>query len=388
MAKTNTNYFRVEAAANSEEANLYIYGFIGQDYDWSESMKERSLTDFAVVKKIGELEASYKRINVRINSPGGSVYDGAAILTALLNSPAEIHTYIDGLAASMASYLWLAGTTRHMAAHSKLMLHACSSFCYGTALDMMEEAEMLEKHDSQFVAVIAELTGMPEEDVRNNYFDYRDHWITAQEANELGFIEEIESYKGQEPKEGVENMTHAQLIQAFKPIEQPTPQPNAAHESVFANLKQRILQWSRPNKVAASTTINNNLTEMKTEDFNKSLGGDLPLDAVVAALQEKGYQVTEPTAAAATDDTPPAKPSLAEELQAAVTAAVKPLNDQIKDLQTKVQAYGDLPAATATDVGKGQDGADGIATGTEGLDAIKALAEAANAGERVDTLAD
>ena len=82
---------------------ILLYGDIGEYSD---------VTAAAIVRELMEAEASGKRIDVRINSNGGDVYTGIAIFNALRGSKADIHIYVDGIAASMASVIALCGKLR------------------------------------------------------------------------------------------------------------------------------------------------------------------------------------------------------------------------------------------------------------------------------------
>lgn len=210
--KKEHKYFRVAASeADNSTAEIYLYGYIGQEKWWDDDPTE-ALTDLEVVRAIRELEQSYSRINVRINSPGGSVMHGDPIITALRNSKADIHTYNDGMAASMAFDIWLAGGTRHISTHSKLMAHATASIAIGTAKDMRNAAAMLDTFDATSIASFALATGMDEDDIRTRFFDYEDHWITAREAKEMGLVSEIEDYKAASPVNEPEKMSFRQLL--------------------------------------------------------------------------------------------------------------------------------------------------------------------------------
>ena len=101
----------------------------------------------AIVRELMEAEASGKRIDVRINSNGGDVYTGIAIFNALRGSKADIHIYVDGIAASMASVIALCGKPVEMSKYARLMLHSVSGGCYGNKTELrrcLEEVEALE----------------------------------------------------------------------------------------------------------------------------------------------------------------------------------------------------------------------------------------------------
>jgi len=210
-------YCRVITGEKEGRAEMFLYGFIGQDFWWDSELNEESITDLAFVKAIRKLEKEYNRIDVRINSPGGSVFHGDPIITAIRNSKAEVHTYIDGIAASMAFDIWLAGDVRHAAINSKAMIHSTSTIAIGTAQDMRETAEQLDAFDNAAIATFAKAADMEEEEIRAMFYDYKDHWKTATELEDLGLIEKVEDYDTKEIA-GAEKMTVAELNRAFAEI--------------------------------------------------------------------------------------------------------------------------------------------------------------------------
>jgi ATP-dependent Clp protease protease subunit len=246
--KDNAPYFRVMTTPESNDtAELYLYGYIGQEKWWEDDPTE-PLTDLAVVQAIKELEKDYSRINVRINSPGGSVMHGDPIITALKSSPAEIHTYVDGIAASMAFDIWVSAKNRHASTHSKMMVHATSSITMGTAQDMRHAAEMLEKFDETSIASMAEATGMDENEIKTRFYDYRDHWLSAKDAQKMGFIAEVETYAVSAPAPEPEKLTFRQLLTIAgrvawpeeKTDEEQAPEPGFEQELWRAdNLRRR-----------------------------------------------------------------------------------------------------------------------------------------------------
>ena len=208
-------YFRAYYDKEGNTGELYLYGYIGQKADpfYGEDPEE-DITDKAVVKAIRELEKQTGRINIRINSPGGSVMHGDPIITAIRNSKAEIHTYVDGIAASMAFDIWAAAKNRHASINSKLMIHATGGFAFGTAKDMRAAADMLDKFDQSAISTFADATGMSEDEIRSKFYDdYADHWMTAKDALEMGLIDEIEDYETALPVQNPEKYSYRQLLE-------------------------------------------------------------------------------------------------------------------------------------------------------------------------------
>lgn len=376
MKKNNSTippYFKVVTSKGeaSGTAEMYLYGYIGQDYWWDEDRQEESLTDLAVVRAIRELEQTHQRINIRINSPGGSVFHGDPIITAIRNCTAEVHGYIDGMAASMAADIWAACPHRHMSINSKLMIHATSSWGQGTAADMRAMADMLDKFDAVAIANFAITTGMDEEDVRANFYDYKDHWVTAREAVEMKLIPEIENYTTQPVADDVTRLTYMELVRQYG------ARKDEEHRGLVRSIADVIKQWVSPS--AKPDFFNQTTSDMTKEDFQKSLGEELPIGDVVAALTAKGYTVTAPAAEKPLEED--GADDIEKAMADAVAAATAPLLATVADLAAQVKALGDMPGAAPTTAPAGADPADGIETSAP--DAIRALADAANRGDRV-----
>lgn len=170
------SWYRVNAE-DSRKATIYIYdaiGFFGIEAN-------------QLVQEIDQLDAD--EITLRINSPGGDVFDGAAIYNALERHPATIHSHIDGLAASMASLIALAGETVEMAENAFYMIHKPWSMALGTADDFRSEANLLDKIEGTAVGVYARRSGMSNEQITGLLA--AETWYTAEEAREAGFIDKI-----------------------------------------------------------------------------------------------------------------------------------------------------------------------------------------------------
>lgn len=279
--KKGIPYFKVLTLKGDESADVMLYGYIGQDIWWEDDEdKNESLTDLEVVRKLKDLELMYNRINIRINSPGGSIFHGDPIINAIRTSTAEIHTYVDGLAASMAADIWLAGKYRHMATNGKLMIHCSSSVEWGTAKDMRECADMLDKFDAAAIAVMAESTGMSEEEVKNQFYDYKDHWFTRNDVKAMGLLSDDEPYEAPDEIEDPEKMTLPELIRHF----------NHTGDMENKGILERVL--SRFNGIFKSNSINKSQPEMNKTELARSLdANELTVDEVQEVLAQKGLSV-------------------------------------------------------------------------------------------------
>lgn len=128
-------------------------------------------------------------IDLRLNSPGGSVFDAVAIYNALRRHPGEVTVWIDGIAASAASYIAMAGDTIVMPENAFLMIHDPSGLVMGTAEDMRSTAEALDKVKVSLIQGYATKSGKPDEEIAA--LMAAETWLDATEALDLGLIDRI-----------------------------------------------------------------------------------------------------------------------------------------------------------------------------------------------------
>lgn len=166
-----------------EACCILLYGDIG-DYD--------DVRSGDIARELLEAESAYGKIDVRINSNGGDVYAGIAIFNALKNSKADITIYIDGIAASMASVIALCGKPVQMSRYSRLMLHSLMGL--DAMVTKMRCVAVLRKSNAledTLCEMYATRLGKGKDEIRSTYFDGTDHWLRADEALALGFIDGI-----------------------------------------------------------------------------------------------------------------------------------------------------------------------------------------------------
>jgi ATP-dependent Clp protease, protease subunit len=130
-------------------------------------------------------------LTVRINSPGGSVFDGVAIYNALKRHDAAITVWIDGIAASIASMIAMAGNQVVMPENAMLMLHDPSGLVVGTAADMRGMAEALDRMKAGMVAAYRDKSGR--DDAEIEALMAAETWLSAQEAADLGLADRVEA---------------------------------------------------------------------------------------------------------------------------------------------------------------------------------------------------
>ncbi len=167
-----------------------------------EADTEADVTDVVIYSEIGYwgIEAAYfirelamvttGNINLRINSPGGDVFDGIAIYNALVGHPAKVTTYVDSLAASIASIIALAGDEVVMGKYSMMMIHDASGGVGGNAEDMRAMADLLDKISQNIAQAYADVSGGDADDWRQKML--AETWYTADEAVAAGLATRVD----------------------------------------------------------------------------------------------------------------------------------------------------------------------------------------------------
>ncbi len=130
-----------------------------------------------------------KDITVHINSTGGDVFQGQAIYTALKNYSGKVTVKIEGLAASMATIIALAADKVEMTSNSLFMIHSPMSNVFGNKAQMRKQINALEKVETTMLSVYKAKTNISEEEIEQMMA--HETWLSAHEALELGFIDEV-----------------------------------------------------------------------------------------------------------------------------------------------------------------------------------------------------
>ena len=187
---SNSKYWNIAVKEdNSDVADLYLYNII-DDFAYE------GYTDSAesILKDINDL-GNIKTLNVFINSPGGSVFEGISIKNMLERQKLRgcfINVVIDGLAASIASIIAMAGDKITMPENALMMIHRASCGCMGNADDFAKQIEVLNKIDLVLTnTYVTRSNGLLTEEDVTDMFNSGDTWLTAQEAKDFGLCDEI-----------------------------------------------------------------------------------------------------------------------------------------------------------------------------------------------------
>ena len=178
--KTPKPWYQIRAAAG-EAVEILIYDEIGRNFFGEGIAAEQFVKDLADIRG--------RALDVRINSVGGQVFEGLAIYNALARHDAKVTVHIDGIAASIASIIALAGQDVRIAANAFMMIHNPHGIAWGNSADMREMADTLEKIAGSLVGIYQERTGRSAEAVRA-WMD-GETWFTAAEAKEAGLVHQV-----------------------------------------------------------------------------------------------------------------------------------------------------------------------------------------------------
>ncbi|RLV66346.1 hypothetical protein STAN_1867 [Streptomyces sp. CBMAI 2042] len=217
-AEAGRAWYEIRNAA-ADEAEVLIYDDIG---GWFGATADVFVRELAAV--------TAPNLRVRINSPGGSVYEGIAIANAIRLHPSNVTVQIDGIAASIASVIAMAGDRIVMMPQSQLMIHDAHGACLGNASDMEEMARLLDLQSENLADVYAARAGGTREEWRARM--RAESWYLAQEAVDAGLADEvIPATRPGAPAEEEPALANSWDLSVFRYAgreEAPAPQPVAA----------------------------------------------------------------------------------------------------------------------------------------------------------------
>ena len=218
-----TNYFQMKATNNV--AQIDIFGDIVSEKWFDEETSATSFRD--ALKELGDVSTS----NLSINSGGSSVFDGIAIYNMLKSHRATVNVYVEGLAASIASVIAMAGDTITMRSGSMMMVHMPWTLSQGNAEEMRKTADTLEKTGDSIVDIYSERTGISPDDIRNIMND--ETWLSAEEAVEQGWATKLDK------KEAVMNSVPKEILGRFSNVP----------KNVLACVEKKTLSQDRLNLI-------------------------------------------------------------------------------------------------------------------------------------------
>lgn len=170
-------------SADATKATIRLYGPI-DPYGgiWGTSSKE-------VAAALDGLDDTVTELQLRINSPGGSPFEGLAILNLLRAHPVKVTAVVDGVAASAASFVAAGCDVTIMSPGTQMMIHGPSGLCWGMSADMRETADVLDKIAASMASLYVEAAGGSPADWLK--IMETDTWYTAEEAVEAKLADQV-----------------------------------------------------------------------------------------------------------------------------------------------------------------------------------------------------
>jgi ATP-dependent protease ClpP protease subunit len=225
-------WYTIRNQADSEDgaeelgAEVFIYDEIG-------GTAGVSADDF--VKDLQAITAD--KITLRINSPGGSVFDAIAIYNALIQHPANIHVRVDALAASAASIIAMAGDTVEMMVGSQLMIHDALGIEQGNAKEMREMAKFLDAQSNNIASIYAERAGDTSDEAIKGWRQMMlaETWMFANEAVECGLADQV--YMRPVPGEALE----AEVPDEEDAPEEENPEEDASEDAIEDEVIENLM---------------------------------------------------------------------------------------------------------------------------------------------------
>ncbi|HGA0461181.1 TPA: head maturation protease, ClpP-related [Streptococcus agalactiae] len=177
-----------------------------------------------------DLLAGTGDITLWINSPGGDVFAAAQIYNMLMDYQGDVHVIIDGLAASAASVIAMAGTTVSMSPVAMMMIHNPWTFAQGEAKDMAKVIEMLGEIKESIINAYELRTGLSRTKI--SHLMDSESWFNAKKAVELGFADKVLFEKEETPEQDHQNSytfsrvtaAHDLVVKLQASLQPPKPQ--------------------------------------------------------------------------------------------------------------------------------------------------------------------
>lgn len=235
MKRKFWNWIKNQDESGSEMRTLFLNGEISDETWYGDEVTPKLFKD--------ELGAGNGPITVWINSPGGDVFAAAQIYNMLMDYPYDVTVKIDGLAASAASVIAMAGTTVEMSPVAMMMIHNPATIAIGDSDEMKKAVKMLDEVKESIMNAYEIKTGLARDKI-SKLMD-AESWFNAKKAVELGFADKILFSDGQGgvmegagegmvvsdemsapvmfSRQAVTNSMLSKLIPPKKPVEKRTP---------------------------------------------------------------------------------------------------------------------------------------------------------------------
>jgi ATP-dependent Clp protease protease subunit len=174
-------------ALDDKTGELTLYGEISSSTWWGDEVTPKQFKED--LDALGDIDT----LNVYINSPGGDVFAGQAIYSMLKRYEAQVNVFVDGVAASIASLIAMAGDKVIMPANAMMMIHSPWTFAVGNAQDFRKLADDMDKIRDSMIVAYESRSALTTEEI-TEIMD-AETWLSAKDCLEYGFADEIEETK-------------------------------------------------------------------------------------------------------------------------------------------------------------------------------------------------
>lgn len=244
--KAGSEWFRiVEAKKKTEATKVYIYDEIGY---WGTTAK-----DFAAI--LGDIDTD--EIELHLNSPGGSVFDGLAIMAALKDHKARVVAKVDGMAASAASFILQAADERLITRNAQVMIHDAKAYAGGNAAQMRQAANLLDRVSNNIADIYAVRSGQGTVESWRALMTAGDEWYGGNEALAAGLVDAVvdNPEEDEDAPEEASNSWSAAEIEAFLNTSPDKLAANAGRLTVTNRVEEAPMSGTTPKSPAAPPEV-------------------------------------------------------------------------------------------------------------------------------------
>ncbi|WP_413523108.1 head maturation protease, ClpP-related [Lactococcus raffinolactis] len=231
MTKTKKVPFQFKNELKNGKHVLTLSGNVRKKY-WSDD-------DVINAKDVREtLDAVSEDIVIKLNSPGGDVFEGIEIYNYLKDHPSNVTVEVTGVAASAATFIVAGADEVIMNIGTSLMIHEASTFTWGNKSDIQKTLNALETIDESILSIYSEKTGQSNEQLEE--WMNEEKWFTADEAVEFGFADSVkrDNAESVESGESIEDIINSKVAIAMAAFSDALEKPIAKNISLVERLKK------------------------------------------------------------------------------------------------------------------------------------------------------
>lgn len=231
MTKTKKVPFQFKNEVENGKHVLTLSGNVQKKY-WRDD-------DVINAKDIREsLESVTDDIVIKLNSPGGDVFEGIEIYNYLKDHPSNVTVEVTGVAASAATFITAGANEVIMNVGTSLMIHEASTFTWGNKSDIQKTLNALETIDESILSIYSEKTGQSNEQLKE--WMNEEKWFTADEAVEFGFANSVkkDNVEPIESEESIEDIINSKVAIAMAAFSNALEKPIAKNISLVERLKK------------------------------------------------------------------------------------------------------------------------------------------------------